>query len=308
MDEKNPTITAAFDLYREVEIFSAGKSIKTDESYKYAGKLAAEFFSDVPITTITAKDVRQFYEHLLGWQKPDTARGNIICFRSVVRFCHHQKLEMMVEADEIKIPKREKREIQYLTEQEVREFIEVVAEKRRGYAEINRIRNIAIVTLLYATGLRVGELCKLNRNTIKNRQFTVVGKSKNPRICFITKEVEDLLKVYLDMRTDNNPALFISNQNEKRITPGNIRRIFQFACDRSDFENVHPHTLRHSFATKLLEKEVDLRYIADLLGHESLDTTKVYTHVTNPKLRRIYELAMEPAATVIAPSGNLAYV
>lgn len=266
-------------------------SSKTQESYFYASRLTIGFFGNIDFGLIKLEDVISFYEHLLGWQSPDTARGNIICLRSVTRFMK-RRFDNQLDPDDIKIPKREKRIIEFLTEPEVLEFIEVVAEKRRGYAEINRLRNIAIVELLYASGIRVGELCRMNRNTIKDRQFTVIGKSKEPRICFISARAEEAIKVYLEARSDNNPALFVSNQNDRRITPGNIRKVFQNACNRSDFENVHPHTIRHSFATHLLEKNVDLRYIADLMGHQSLDTTKIYTHYANPQLKRIYEVAM----------------
>ena len=180
----------------------------------------------------------------------------------------------------------------YLTESEIERFIEVVSAKYRGYSRINRLRNKAIVNLLYDSGVRVSELCLLNRNSIKERQFTVIGKSKNPRICFITRKTEEVIAEYLAERNDNEKALFIATQNGKRTTPDTIRKIFQNACKRSDFINVHPHTIRHSFATRLLEKEVDIRYIAELMGHESLDTTKMYTHFSNPKLKKIYEKAL----------------
>lgn len=86
-------------------------------------------------------------------------------------------MEMATQPEDIKIPKREKRTIVYLTPTEVEEFFDVAGMKRRGYAEINRLRNIAIVKLLYCSGLRVGELCCLNRNPIRNRQFSVVGNA-----------------------------------------------------------------------------------------------------------------------------------
>lgn len=285
-------ISEAFEAHRRMEIIAAGLSSKTQESYFYAAKLVIGYFGDIEFNEIRLEDIISFYEHLLGWQSPDTARGNIICLRSVVRFMK-RRYGSHLDPDDIKVPKREKRTIEYLTEPEVLEFIEVVGGKRRGYAEINRLRNIAIVEVLYASGIRVGELCRLNHNSIKNRQFTVVGKSKEPRLCFINRRAEEAILTYIEARNDNNPALFISSQNERRITPGNVRRVFQNACNRSDFEDVHPHTIRHSFATHMLERRVDLRYIADLMGHQSLDTTKVYTHYANPQLKQIYELAME---------------
>lgn len=284
-------ISEAFQTYRKREVIAAGLSSKTLESYIYAEKLVVAYFGDTEFSSIKVEDVISFYEHLLGWQAPDTARSNIICLRSVVRLMK-RCFDGALDPDDIKVPKREKRTIEYLTESEVTEFIEVVGEKRRGYAEINRLRNVAIVEILYASGIRVSELCNLNRNSIKNRQFTVVGKSKEPRICFINQRSEIALENYLKMRDDNSSAMFVANQNGRRIVPGNVRRIFQNVCARSDFEGVHPHTLRHSFATHMLEKRVDLRYIADLMGHQSLDTTKIYTHYSNPKLQQIYRIAM----------------
>ena len=284
-------ISEAFENYREIEVISRGLSTKTLESYIYAEKLVVEYFSDTDIKNITTVDVSKFYQYLCNHQRPDTARGNIICLRSVLKRCV-RKGWLNLDVEDIKIPKREKRIINYLTESEVDRFIFVVGEKCRGYSNFNRLRNIAIVSLLYDSGIRISELCSLNRNSIKDRQFIVIGKSKNPRICFITEKTEQRIKDYLDLRDDNNRALFIANQTSKRITSDNIRKVFQNACDRSDFINVHPHTIRHSFATRLLDKEVDIRYIAELMGHESLDTTKMYTHFSNPKLKKIYENAL----------------
>lgn len=281
-------ISEAFSEYRDIEIIAANLSKKTFESYFYSERLATSYFGNIEIENIDASDVRGYYEHLLGWQKPDTARSNIVCLRAVIKLC--RKLgHNVIDPELIKIPKREKRVITYLTEDEVERFCDVVGTPNRGYSTLNRKRNILIVKILYSTGMRVSELCRLNRNSFRNRQTAICGKSKLPRPVYITEEVEKLIDEYLKLRTDNEPALLISEQTGKRVTPGTVRRVFSNACDRSDFNGVHPHTLRHSFATKMLDKEVDIRYIADLMGHESLDTTRMYTHYTNPKLRSIYD-------------------
>lgn len=285
-------ISEAFAEYKEMEIIARGLSPKTLESYIYAEKLIIEYFSDTDIKNLTALDVARFYQHLCSYQRPDTARGNTICLRSVLKRCV-RKGWLNLDIEDIKIPKREKRIITYLTESEVDSFISVVGEKCRGYSSLNRLRNVAIVSLLYDSGLGISELCSLNRNSIKNRQFTVIGKSKSPRICFITKDTEEHIAKYLSTRKDTERALFVSLQSGRRITPDNIRKVFKNACNRSEFINIHPHTIRHSFATRLLDKEVDIRYIAELMGHESLDTTKLYTHFSNPKLKKIYEKALE---------------
>ena len=123
--------------------------------------------------------------------------------------------------------------------------------------------------------------------------MTIVGKSLEPRLCFINRDTELAIHEYLNARNDIEPALFISNQNGKRITESNIQRIFQRVCENSNgkFEKVHPHTLRHCFATSMLDRGVDIVYIQDFMGHQSLDTTKIYTHYSNHKLREVYEKA-----------------
>ena len=283
-------ISEAFNNYRQFVILMGGLSKKTDESYYNTSKLVASFFGDINVEELTLYDIRDFYQHLLGWQKPDTARGNIINLRSVLHRCKKQGLNV-IDFDDIPVPKREKRAITYLTESEQAEFIKAVSRPSRGYKHENRLRNIAMVKLMLATGLRVGEVCKLNRNSIKNRQFTVIGKSKEPRICFITMDVENAIRDYLYERTDSSPALFVSAQTGRRITAGTIQRIFRRICAETEFTDVHPHTLRHSFATRMLEHGMDLRYIAALMGHQSLDTTKIYTHYTTPTLKEVYDLA-----------------
>lgn len=286
-------INDAFEQFKRSEVVAKGLSKKTLASYENTQSLFCAYFGgDSNIEDITLNDILSFNEHLSTWQRSDTVRNNLFQVRAVFKFCILRKMDVL-EPDLISVPKKEKRMIQYLTEQEYEEFLSIVATKRRGYSDLNRLRNMAIIETLYATGLRVSELCRLNRNSIKNRQFTVIGKSKEPRICFISTRAERAIAEYLAARTDTNQALFIANQTGRRMTTYNVRTVFRTACANSDFDNIHPHTIRHSYATKLLDKGVDIRYIADLLGHQSLDTTKQYTHYANPKLKKIYDLAME---------------
>lgn len=283
-----------FEKYYEAEIKPAGLSVGTAETYKNTGVLMRNYFGNVPVSTITVEDIQKLYEHLSTWQSPSTVRLNIICCRRVLAWCRRKKL-VDIDIEDIKIPKTPKIAVEYLTPAEFDEFLKAIKRRRAGYCHINRLRNVAIMQTLYTSGIRVSELCKLNRNSIKNRQFTVIGKSKNPRICFITQETWESIQKYLKEREDNEQALFISQKTGKRITPDAVRDVFRYGCYNSQFERVRPHTIRHSFATRMLDAGVDIRYIADLLGHESLDTTKVYTHITNPKLRAIYDEAQGKA-------------
>lgn len=281
-----------FDSFLYDEIISIGYSRKTEERYIVFSRLITKFFGNIEISRLDEKKVREWREYLAKYQSPDTVRGYVICLRKFIRYCE-RRFDIEISAENIKVPRREKRKIDILTNEEVIEFINAISEKRRGYSEVNRLRNIAIAKLIYCSGLRVGEVCKLNKNSIKNRQMTIVGKSLEPRLCFINRDTELAIHEYLNARNDIEPALFISNQNGKRITESNIQRIFQRVCENSNgkFEKVHPHTLRHCFATSMLDRGVDIVYIQDFMGHQSLDTTKIYTHYSNNKLREVYEKA-----------------
>lgn len=283
-------ISEAFAEYERAEIRPAGLSNATAETYANSGRLLSEFFGDVAIESVEIKDFQSFFEHLSTWQKPNTVRLNIICCRNVVRYCGRRGYSDL-DVEDIKVPKTAKHSIEFLTQSEMERVFEVVAKKRAGLYEINRRRNVAMLHVLYDSGIRVSELCRLNKNSIKDRTFTVVGKSKSPRICFITKRSEEAIENYLKIRTDNEPALFISAKTGKRITTDGVRLVFHTIRRVSEFKDIHPHTIRHSFATKMLDRGVDIRYIAELMGHESLDTTKIYTHFSNPKLKEIYDKA-----------------
>lgn len=100
------------------------------------------------------------------------------------------------------------------------------------------------------------------------------------------------IESYCELRNDKNLALFIANQTGKRLTTGNAQRIFRNLRQRCELGEIHPHTLRHSFATCMLAHGVDLCYIGDMMGHQSLDTTKMYTHYENPRLKMIHKSIM----------------
>lgn len=286
------SISQAFELFRLDEMLMKNRSPKTEESYSNACRLLVRYFGDVPVSALEASKVRDWRIHLRTWQTSDTARGNVVCLRNVLRYLSSKSYGVM-NFDEIPVPKREKRLIKYLDAQEIDDFIDAAGAPARGYSMELRMRNRAIVEVFAATGLRNNELCRLDRDTIRNRSFTVIGKSKDPRIGFINERAERAIGAYIALRNDNEKALFISPQTGQRITSDTVRRVFRNTSIRSGMDGVTPRILRHSYATLMLEKEVDIIYVGDLLGHQSLDTTKIYTHYTNPKLRRIYEKAME---------------
>lgn len=295
-------ISTAFFEYRRIEIQGRGCSLKTDENIRCAESIVLQFFGDINIKRIGAKQISDFYLDLTsnpnrttGKQRvvsQNTARSYVMMLRSVIRFCYKKGVKT-VNPNDIIIPKREKKKARCIYVEQYQKLLGEVSRPCRGYSKMNRARNTLIVKILFYTGLRVSELCALNRDSINHREFSVIGKSKNPRPCFVTKEIEREISQYLAMRKDDNPALFIANETGKRVTPSNIQRVFRLATKKAGLTKVTPHTMRHSFATRLLDEGVDIRHVAELLGHQDLNTTKQYTHVRDTKLREIYKNVME---------------
>lgn len=285
-------VSEAFAEYRKNEIIALNKSAKTNEGYVYAEKITVKYFGDINVRHISLEKIHDFYIWMVRNHSKNTARDYVCKLRVVLNYCSRKGIRV-VNPDLIKTPKREKKEARYITCNEFARFVETVEQPHRGYSKLNRTRNVIIVEMLFYTGLRISELCALNRDSIKNRQFSVVGKSKNPRPCYITKQIESDITEYLNSRNDDNPALFISGNNGKRITPSNVQFMFRGFSKKSGVFSVTPHTLRHSYATRMVEDGVDIRYVKELLGHQSLETTQRYTHIRDFRLKQIYENVME---------------
>ena len=151
-------------------------------------------------------------------------------------------------------------------------------------------RDLAVLELLYAAGLRVSELCGLDRGDVdlRDRTVTVLGKGgKQRRVPVHTAAVDALRAWFEDGREtmDGPPEAVFVNRRGARLGPRDVRRIL----DRRSASPTHPHALRHTYATHLLDGGADLRVVQELLGHASLATTQVYTHVSKERLRAVYD-------------------
>lgn len=282
-------ISEAFDMYIHDYILFAGQSKKTEDSYIATKKHLVDRFGDVDISSLSFDDVRDWKLWLDNGRSVNTVRGYIICLRVVLKFVRHKA--SVLDYRDIPIPKRVETEVQFLNDTEIEEIIAYVGTPRHAYCTHNRIRNIALLEVMAATGLRNSELCSLNRGSIKNNTFTVIGKGNKMRIGFVHDDALEAVKRYLAFRTDNNPALFLTNSG-KRITPNDVRQLFNMIRRDTDYDFVHPHTFRHSYATTLLKKHVDIRHVQMLMGHSNLNTTAIYTHVVNEDLKDIYLKAL----------------
>lgn len=271
-------ISEAFEAYRLVCVFK-NQSAKTEENLLICKRAMLAYFGNTSIENLEFIHIRKWKEYLELKRSPETVRNYVIKLRVVLRWCKSEGLDV-IDPETIPVPKRRDKVPVFITEKEVAKLI----------ASTGTMRNKAIISLLYASGIRVSELCNINKEDITDNSFTVVGKGGKARLCFIDTRTQVYLTEYLKQRTDNKPYLFVSKNENLRITSGNVQEIFRYARKKAGFTKpVHPHTMRHSFATNLLRNNANIRYVQTLLGHASLETTQQYTHVVDQDLKKIYE-------------------
>lgn len=209
----------------------------------------------------------------------------------------------------IELPKTHRPEVNFLQLDEIQRLVDAVEDPNNNpnggndnLGDETRLRDRAIIELLFSGGLRVSELCNLNRSDInlERREFMVRGKGSKDRPIFITESAANHIKDYLAVRHDNLPALFLNNSKNpgtpnqtgdyRRLTPRSIQRLIEKYTKLAGItKHVTPHTLRHSFATDLLINGADIRSVQSLLGHSNISTTQIYTHVTDSHLREVHE-------------------
>jgi integrase/recombinase XerC len=174
----------------------------------------------------------------------------------------------------------------------VREQLDTLLDEDWGedaWATLDR----AVCEVLYGAGLRVSELCDLNVASVDFRQglLRVMGKGRKERIVPLHRRGLEAVQLWIDdaredvMRNDSEPAALFFNRRGNRLGPRDVRRILDNRIARG---HIHPHALRHTYATHLLEGGADLRVVQELLGHESLTTTQIYTHVSKSRLQKVH--------------------
>ena len=244
------------------------------------------------VASVTTLDVRRFVAHLStqGLARRTIAR-QLSCLRSFFRFlCREGTLEHNP-AKAIPTPRQEQRLPTFLDETQVIKLLGAPSsEKWQG------LRDRALLETLYSTGIRVSELVGLNREDLDEISGTMIvrGKGKKERLCPIGETALSAIRAYLAKRPKKLRvpyALFVS-QKLMRLTVRQVDRLLQrYVAQGSLPANISPHSLRHSYATHLLERGADLRSVQELLGHASLSTTQIYTHITPQRLKKIYDQA-----------------
>jgi integrase/recombinase XerC len=285
------TVTDVFELYRKNVIVFRNQSYKTEENHTYALKSLLAFLGkDIELEALSFELVRDWKialekKHL----SQATIRGYLIKLRVVLTYLQQRGVNVL-NPDLIALPRRENKPVDFLKKEDVLELIRVAGLKGPGYPKINRLRNQAIISFLYGSGVRVSEMCRLDRDSIHQRTFTAYGKGNKSRVAFIDDRTEVLLNQYLVARKDSISSLFLATASQKRVTPGAVQEIIRGIGKKAGFNKpIHPHIFRHSYATNLLFNNTNPRYVQTLLGHSSLDTTMQYMNIVNEDLKAVYD-------------------
>lgn len=280
--------------YIEIE---KGRSVKTVENYD---RYLSRFFKFAKVTSpsaITEAMVREFRIQLnrsggvSGTMKKNTQNYHLIALRAFLKFLRKRDIASL-NPERIELAKTGARDLDLITADELNRLMKAPAGDT-----LTALRDRAILELLFSTGLRVSELCNLNQDIDLSRdEFSVRGKGEKVRVVFLSPSAKKAAAEYLKKRGDFGEALFVGygktskGKDLSRLTARSVERIVKrHAVKAGITRRVSPHTIRHSFATDLLENGADLRSVQALLGHANISTTQVYTHVTDRHLREIHK-------------------
>jgi len=216
----------------------------------------------------------------------------LIALRALLKYLISRDVEV-VSPEKVTLSKTPGRQVSFLENDEVERLRQAIPTD-----SLNGLRDKAIVSVLYATGLRLSEIVGLKRNQVSlvSGEFSVRGKGGKVRPVFLTEVAQDDLATYVESRSDTNPFVFIRHyknpehdSRKEPLTGRSIQRaLAHYARAAGITKPMSPHKLRHSFATDLLRNGADLRSVQALLGHSSITTTQVYTHITDKSLKEIH--------------------
>ena len=250
------------------------------------------FLESEYIKHVTYKDIRSYLAHM--YNKKYSSR-TISRKLSAIRSFYKYEVNKGVIRDNpcllISNPKVEKKLPNYLSYNEIETMLEVPDTFKN-----NSLRDKLIIETLYSTGIRVSELVNIKVKDIDfyNNQILILGKGNKERYVIFGNTLKDMLKEYISIKSDSE--YLITNKYNKKMSTRSIEEIVKKIVKIDGIKNkVTPHTIRHTFATHMLNEGADLRVVQELLGHENLKTTEVYTHVSNERLRSVY-LSSHPRA------------
>lgn len=276
-----------FLSYLEVE---ANYSKNTINSYENDLNKFEEYYKNKDLLKITSKDIEKYIQTLSDLA-PTTVSHNISSLKTFYSYFLKQGRISNNPTDGIKSPKLGIHLPTYLTIDEVNKLLDI--EVTDAFSS----RNKAILELMYATGLRISEVISLEFKNIDYDEciIRVMGKGSKERIVPVNDYAIKYLKEYIDnyrpelVKNEINNYIFLNNHGRMLTRQGIFKMIKNYAALKNIKKTIGPHTLRHTFATHLLENGADLRVIQELLGHSDISTTQIYTHLTKEALHNEYK-------------------
>lgn len=315
--------------YIEIE---KGRSPLTIRNYEFYLQRFIDWAKDPDPATITLDTIHKYRLYLnrlenreQGTLRKTTQNYHLIALRSFLRFLEKRDVPTF-SPEKIELARQGTREVSFLENEDLDRLLR--APEASDARPLIKARDKAILELFFSTGMRVSELAALQRDQInlKRDELSIRGKGDKLRIVFLSGRSRAAIKDYLDLREDENPSLFIrhdraapdpdtiedANREVGPLTPRSVERLVRFYATAAGIpKKVSPHTLRHSFATDLLMNGADIRSVQSLLGHTSITTTQIYTHITNRQLRDVHKAfhglrqdGPEPEASSAAPEAG----
>lgn len=251
------------------------------------------------LINISLQEIKEYISFISIKYSRNTIARKIAAIRTFFKYLNREKYIPLNPSKTIAYPKKVKTLPVYLDKNEVELLLNTF-----DITKPNDLRNKALLELMYSTGLRISEVCYLNFSNLnlEENEIIVMGKGSKERIVLLSNRSKRYLLKYLEIAYNNlssgnlsinNPdaPLFI-NHNGFRISPKIIERAIKSAVQKAKIDKkASPHTLRHSFATHLLNSGADLRVVQELLGHSSISNTQIYTHVNTERLKEVYNKA-----------------
>jgi site-specific recombinase XerD len=298
---QQPISELVTDFLEHLEV-EQNRSQRTIANYDHYLRRLVDFTDDCDIDKLDAEMVRQWRLHLnrikdaSGHDLTKTTQNyHLIALRSFLKYLAKRDIRALNSA-KIELAKVSRPQVNFLEAEEVERLLNAV-----DTSNPIGLRDRAVMELLFSGGLRVSELVNLDIDHINTGrgEFMVRGKGQKDRPVFISPTAADWIERYLASRKDPAKPLFIHYSGSQdaaedgmyqRLTVRSVQRLVKrYAKSAGITKDVTPHTLRHSFATDLLVNGADLRSVQGLLGHANISTTQIYTHITDPQLKKVHE-------------------
>jgi len=284
-------INECIEKFLEYLIIDKKYSENTVKSYNNDLKKYEIFFKNTNISNIKENNIKEYLKFLKDNNNDNrTINHNISTLRSFYKFLLIDKIIKNNPMEYIEMPKTKKTLPKTLSIEEIDKLLDINLTDSFSY------RNKAMLELMYSSGLRVSELVNVKTHDIDNSNciIRIMGKGKKERIVPLGDYAIKYIDIYLKEHRNNlikrelNEYLFLNNHGKKMTRQGFFKILKQLAREKNIKTDFSPHTLRHSFATHLLNGGADLRSIQEMLGHESISTTQIYTHVSKEQLKENY--------------------